>query len=149
MPTSGRSRSEPQFRSGKMKFMIIRKADAETETGAKPPEAVAEAMRAYHAELARAGVAITGDGLAPTSRGARVKFSRGKPLVTDGPFAETKEIIAGYAMIEAPSLEAALEWAKKWPQLCGDGEVELEVRQVYEPDELGWAFDGKLEFAEA
>ena len=127
-----------------MRFMIIRKADAETESGAKPPAEVAEAMTAFHAEMARAGVAITGDGLAPSSRGARVKFSGGRPLVTDGPFAETKEIIAGFAMIEAPSLEAALEWAKRWPTLCGAGEVELEVRQVYEPDELGWAFDGKV-----
>src|SRR5688572_27152089 len=128
-----------------MRFMIIRKADAETESGAKPPAEVAEAMKAYHAELARAGAAITGDALAPTSRGARVKFRGGKPIVTDGPFAETKEIIAGYAMIEAPSLEAALEWAKEWPQACGGGEVELEVRQIYEPHEIGWTFDGKVE----
>ena len=121
-----------------MRFMIIRKADAETESGAKPAREVAEAMAAFNAEMARAGVAVGGNGLAPTSAGARVKFRGGKPVVTDGPFAETKEIIAGFCIVDVPSLEAALEWARKWPVACGGGEVELEVRRVYEPHELGW-----------
>jgi hypothetical protein len=123
-----------------MRFMIIRKADAETEAGAAPSAELAKAMMDHHEQSARSGMILGGDGLHPSSRGARVKFSRGKPTVTDGPFAETKELIAGYTLIEAPSLEAAIAWAKTWPPLDAGGEVELEVRQVYELDELGDAF---------
>jgi PhnB protein len=120
-----------------MRFMIIRKADAETEAAAKASEALIEAMAAYNEEMLNAGVLRGGDGLHPTARGARVKFSGGKPTVTDGPFTESKELIAGYTLIEVGSRDEAIEWMKRWPPLDGNGNVELELRQLYELEELG------------
>jgi hypothetical protein len=122
-----------------MRVMILRKADAETESeaDAAPSEELIRAMGAYVEELTRAGVMISGDGLKPSSQGARVKFSRGRPKVTDGPFAETKELIAGVSIFEVTSLEEAVEWIKKWPQIDGNGEVEIEIRPMYEVEELG------------
>jgi PhnB protein len=120
-----------------MRFMIIRKADAETEAGAKASEALIEAMASYNEEMLNAGVLRGGDGLHPSARGARVKFAGGTPMVTDGPFTEAKELIAGYTMIEVASREEAIEWMKRWPPLDGHGNVELELRQVYELEELG------------
>lgn len=120
-----------------MRFMIIRKADVQTEAWAKPSLALIEAMMAYNEEMIRAGVMLGGDGLKPSARGARIKFSRGKPKVTDGPFAEAKEMVAGYTIIQVPSREEALEWVKKWPVEDGDGEVELELRELYEADDFG------------
>lgn len=120
-----------------MRFMIIRKADAETEAGAKASEELIEAMARYHEELIDAGILRGGDGLHPTARGARIKFSNGTPLVTDGPFTEAKELIAGYTLIEVGSREEAIEWARRWPTLDAGGNVELEIRQMYELEELG------------
>jgi hypothetical protein len=120
-----------------MRFMIIRKADAETEAWAKPSRALVDAMMAYNEEMIRAGVMLGGDGLKPSARGARIKFSRGKPKVTDGPFTEAKELIAGYTIIQVASREDALAWVKKWPVEDGDGEVELELRELYEADDFG------------
>jgi PhnB protein len=120
-----------------MRFMIIRKADAETEAAVMASEELIEAMARYNEELIDAGVMRGGDGLHPSSRGARVKFSNGTPLVTDGPFTEAKELIAGYTLIEVGSREEAVEWAKRWPTLDGHGNVELEIRQLYELEELG------------
>jgi hypothetical protein len=91
-----------------MRFMIIRKGDAETEAGGKPTRELAEAMMAYHEEMGRELKILGGDGLKPTSAGAKVKFRKGKPLVTDGPFTETKEIIAGDTLVEADSLAQVL-----------------------------------------
>lgn len=117
-----------------MRFMIIRKADANTESDADnmPSAELMEAMAAYNMEMIKAGVFLAGDGLHPSAKGARVQISRdgAKPMVTDGPFAETKELVAGFTMIRAASLEEALDWVKRWPK--EDGPVELEVRQVYE-----------------
>jgi hypothetical protein len=115
-----------------MRFMIIRKADANTEGEDKVTPELMEAMAAYNMEMIKAGVFLAGDGLQPSRKGARVRISRdgATPLVTDGPFAETKELIAGFTMIQAASLEEALDWVKRWPK--EDGPVELEVRQVYE-----------------
>ncbi len=127
-----------------MRFMIIRKADASTEAGVEPTEELARAMIDYHEEMARHLKVLGGDGLHPTSRGARVKFTNGKPLVVDGPFAETKELIAGYSLVEADSLEQVLEWAQRWPAICGEANVELEVRRVYEHAELGEGFTDEL-----
>lgn len=127
-----------------MRFMIIRKGDAQTEAGAMPSRELAEAMMSYHEEMARELRILAGDGLHPTSKGAKVKFRRGKPMVVDGPFTETKEVIAGYTMVEADSLEQVLAWAKRWPPLDGDGEVELEIRRVFEMDEFGDVFTGEL-----
>lgn len=117
-----------------MRFMIIRKATAETEadTDAQISPELMEAMAAYNMAMIEAGVFLGGDGLQPSRKGARVQISRDgeKPVVTDGPFAETKELIAGYTLIQAPSLAEALDWVKRWPK--EDGPVELELRQLYE-----------------
>ncbi len=120
-----------------MRFMILRKADRNTEAGAMPStELIAEMMK-YNEELVKAGVLVAGDGLHPTSKGARIKFSRGRPRVIDGPFSETKELIAGYTMIDAESKADAIEIAKRWPALDADGEVELEIRQVIQASDFG------------
>ena len=128
-----------------MRFMIIRKADRETEAWAKPSKALVDAMMAYNEEMIRAGVMLGGDGLKPSIRGAKIKFSRGKPKVTDGPFAEAKELVAGYTIIQVASREKALEWVKKWPVEDGDGEVELELRELYEADDFGDEFTPAIE----
>ena len=128
-----------------MRFMIIRKADPQTEASAKPSKALVDAMMAYNEEMIRAGVMLGGDGLKPSIRGARIKFSRGKPNVTDGPFAEAKELVAGYTIIQVGSREEALAWATKWPAEDGDGEVELELRELYEADDFGDEFTPAIE----
>jgi hypothetical protein len=120
-----------------MRFMIIRKADADTEAGVPPGAELLASMGAYIEELAKAGVLLAADGLQATAKGARVKFTAGRPVVTDGPFTETKELIAGYTVIQARSRAEALEWAKRWPTLDGGGSVELELRQVFEPADFG------------
>jgi hypothetical protein len=117
-----------------MRFMVIRKADTQTETGSLPSRALLDAMTRYHEEGAKAGIVLDGVGLHPSSKGARVKFTGGKVTVTDGPFAETKELIAGFTMIQAKSREEAIAWVKQWPRL--DGDVELEVRQLFEPEDF-------------
>ena len=120
-----------------MRFMIIRKADPETEAGAMPGEELIEAMARYNQELVDAGVMLGGDGLQPSSKGARIRFSNGTPTVVDGPFTEAKELVAGFTMIEVASREEAIEWAKRWPTIDGHGNVELELRQVYELSDFG------------
>jgi len=123
-----------------MRFMIIRKADPSTEAGAMPTQPLVDAMMKYNEEMIRAGVMMGGDGLKPSDRGARVKFRDGTPVVMDGPFAEAKELIAGYTLIQAASREEALEWVKRWPVEDGDGNVELELRELYEADDFGEEF---------
>ena len=120
-----------------MRFMIIRKADAETEAGMMPTEELIEAMAQYNEEMVNAGIMRAGDGLQPSSRGARVTFSGGRPTVTDGPFAETKELVAGYSIIEVASKEEAIEWVKRWPQIDGHGSVEIEIRPLWELADFG------------
>jgi hypothetical protein len=120
-----------------MRFMIIRKADPQTEAWAKPSRALVQAMMAYNEEMIQAGVMLSGDGLKPSSRGARIRFSKGKPKVTDGPFAESKELVAGFTIIQVASREEALRWVMRWPVEVGDGEVELELRELYEADDFG------------
>ena len=120
-----------------MRFMIIRRADKETESGVMPSEELLAAMANYNEQLVKAGVMLQGDGLHPSSKGARVKFSRGTPHVIDGPFSEAKELIAGFTMIEVRSREEAIEWVKRWPALDGGGEVEIEIRQVFELSDFG------------
>src|SRR3712207_611789 len=107
-----------------MRFMIIRRADPQTEAGVLPPEAQIAAMADYNEEMVKAGVFLGGDGLRPSRHGARVSFRGGRPTVVDGPFAETKELIAGYTVIRVGSREEALEWVKRWPE----EDVELELR---------------------
>lgn len=120
-----------------MRFMIIRKADKDTEAGVLPNKQLLAAMMNYNEEMVKAGVMLQGEGLQASSKGARIKFSGGKPQVIDGPFAETKELIAGFTMIQAKSKEEAIEWVKRWPALDANGEVELEIRQVFEAEDFG------------
>jgi hypothetical protein len=120
-----------------MRFMIIRRADAETEAGILPSEDLLAAMGHYNEQLVKAGVLLQGEGLQPSAKGARVKFSSGKPHVIDGPFAEAKELIAGFSMIDVRSKEEAIEWVKRWPPMDGGGEAELEIRQVFELSDFG------------
>ena len=127
-----------------MRFMIIRKADKETEAGALPSKQLLTDMVNYNQELADAGMLLDGMGLHPTSKGFRVKFSGGKPKVTDGPFTETKELIAGFTLVQAKSKEEVLEWVKRWPASDANGNAELEIRQVYEADDFGPEFTPEL-----
>lgn len=120
-----------------MRFMILRHADAGTEAGAPASEELMAAMARYIEEMMQAGVWLGGDGLQPSARGKRVKFSRGRPRVIDGPFTEAKELIAGYGIIDVPSMDDAVAWMQRWPALDADGEVELEIRPFYELEELG------------
>lgn len=119
-----------------MRFMIIRKADEDTEAGKMPSQELLSAMGEYNAELVQAGVWRGGDGLHPTRNAARIKFSAGEPTLTDGPFTETKELIAGFTMIEVDGWDEALEWVRRWPKIDGDGEAHLELRQIFEASEL-------------
>jgi hypothetical protein len=109
-----------------------------------PEEKLFSAMMKYNEEMGKAGVLLTGEGLHPSSKAARIKFSGGKPRIVDGPFAEAKELIAGFTMIEVKSREEAIEWVKRWPPLDGDGEVELELRQVFEAADFGAEFTPEL-----
>lgn len=120
-----------------MRFMIIRKADKNTEAGVMPSEELLAAMGRYNEELVRAGVMLDGAGLQPSAKGARVRFSGGQPTVIDGPFTEAKELIAGYTIIQAKSRQEAIEWVRRWPVLDGDGNVEIEIRQMFELDDFG------------
>jgi hypothetical protein len=127
-----------------MRFMIIRKADKETEAGVLPSSELLAAMMKYNEELVKAGVMLQGEGLQASSKGARVKFSKGKPTVMDGPFAETRELIAGFSMIQVKSKEEAIEWVKRWPAIDGHGEVEIEIRQVFEAEDFGPALTPEI-----
>jgi hypothetical protein len=121
-----------------MRFMILVKGNKESEAGARPREELFNAMADYHEELARAGVLLDASGLQPTSKGARIEFSGGKRTWVDGPFTESKEIIAGYTLIQVKSREEGLEWAKRFPAPFGESEEgEIEIRQLYELDDFG------------
>jgi len=126
-----------------MRFMILMKASADSEAGVMPSEAELEAMGAFNEEMMRSGVLLAGEGLHPTSRGARVRFDASGSRVIDGPFAETKELVAGFWMIQARDMDEALEWARRCPNPDG-GEFELEVRQVFEADDFGESFTPEL-----
>jgi hypothetical protein len=131
-----------------MRFMILRKADAQTEAGAMPTTELLAAMGKYMEEMGKAGILRGGEGLHPSSKGVRIRFQGGKPSVIDGPFAETKELVAGYALIEVKSREEAIEWLTKWPAIDGGGNVELEVRQLFEAEDFGPEFTPELRDAE-
>ena len=131
-----------------MRFMILRRADASTEAGIMPSEELLAAMGKYMEELGTAGVLLDGDGLHPSSKGARVSFSGGKPTVIDGPFTETKELIAGFWILQVKSRDEAIEWARRWPALDGDGQAQLEIRQFFEAEDFGPEFTPELREAE-
>ena len=120
-----------------MKFMMLIKSDQYTESGAMPSEKLIAAMDKYNDELVKAGVLLAAEGLQPSSRGAKIRYANGKRTVVDGPFAEAKEVIAGFWMIQVKSREEAIEWAKRVPLEAGDdmpheGPGEIELRQVFE-----------------
>ena len=127
-----------------MRFMIIRRADTATEAGVMPSEQMLAVMGNYMQEMVNAGVLLGGEGLKPTAQGAIVKFTNGTPKVIDGPFAEAKELIGGYAMIQVESRAEAIEWAKRWPAVDIDANVELELREVFEADDFGKEFTPEL-----
>ena len=130
-----------------MRFMILLKADKTTESGALPDEKILTEMGKYNEELVKAGVLLAGEGLQPSSKGARVRFSGTKRTVIDGPFAETKELLAGFWMFEVKSKEEAIEWVKRCPNPL-KGDAEIEIRQVFEAADFGEAFTPELREAE-
>jgi hypothetical protein len=128
--------------------MVIVKASTDSEAGVLPNEQLLSEMGKYNAELVRAGVMLAGDGLQPSSKGARVKFSGDKRTVIDGPFAETKELIAGYWLFQVKSLAECIEWVKRCPNPMPGTESEIEIRQIFEPADFGEAFTPELQEAE-
>jgi hypothetical protein len=122
-----------------MKFMVIVKASRASEAGELPSAELLEAMGRYNEELVKAGVMLAGEGLQPSSKGARVHFSGKKRTVVDGPFAETKELVAGFWIWQTKSLAEAIEWAKKCPNPhpTGNEDTHLEIRQVFELEDFG------------
>ena len=119
-----------------MRFMILVKGTADSEAGAMPDQRIFEAMADYHQQLQEAGVLLDASGLQPSAKGWRIRYSGGKRTTVDGPFTETKELIAGYTLIRVKSREEALDWARRFPNPTGaDGEIE--VRQLYELEDLG------------
>jgi len=127
--------------------MLMVKANKDTEAGVLPSEKLLTEMGKYNEELVKAGVMLAGEGLQPSSKGARVKFSGTKRTVIDGPFAEAKELIAGFWLIQAKSKEEAIEWVKRCPNPL-EGESEIEIRQVYEASDFGDEFTPELREAE-
>lgn len=119
-----------------MKVMVFVKATEQSEAGEMPPQELLTQMMAYNEELVKAGIMRGGDGLKPSSAGARVRFSGRNRTVTDGPFAETKELVAGYWLWEVASMEEAIEWVKRCPNPMND-DSDIEIRPVYEPEDFG------------
>lgn len=126
-----------------MRFMVIVKATKDSEAGVLPSEKLLAEMGNFNEELVKAGVLLAGEGLQPSSKGARVRFSGQKRTVMDGPFAETKELIAGFWLWQVKSLEEAIEWVKRCPNPF-EGESEIEIRQVFEADDFGAEFTPEL-----
>ena|SRR5689334_7712524 len=126
-----------------MRFLVMVKATPDSEAGKMPSTELLAAMGKYNEELVKAGVMLAGEGLQPSSKGARIKFSGTKRSVIDGPFAETKELIAGFWLWQCRSREEAIEWAKRCPNPTGE-EGELEIRQVFEADDFGAEFTPEL-----
>jgi hypothetical protein len=119
-----------------MRFMIMVRATKDSEAGAMPDESLMDEMAAYHEELARAGVLLDASGLQPTSKAVRIKYSAGKRTIVDGPFTESKEIIAGYTIIQVKTREEGLEWARRFPAPFPGGEGEIEIRQLFELEDF-------------
>ncbi|MFN8175995.1 MAG: YciI family protein [Solirubrobacteraceae bacterium] len=130
-----------------MRFMVMVRATAESEAGELPGTELLEAMNAYNEELVKAGVMLAGEGLQPSSKGARVRFDGAARTVLDGPFTETKELIAGFWLWEVRSLQEALEWVKRCPNPM-EGVSEIEIRQVFEAEDFGESLTPELREAE-
>jgi hypothetical protein len=131
-----------------MRFMVMVKANEDTEAGVPPSEELLAEMAKYNEELVKAGVMLAGEGLQPSSKGARVWFSGKKRTVTDGPFTEAKELIAGFWLIQVNSIEEAIEWVKRVPNPTGE-EGEIEIRQVFEAEDFGPELTPELREQEA
>jgi hypothetical protein len=131
-----------------MRFMVMVKASPESEAGEMPSEELLTAMQKYNEELVKAGVMLAGEGLKPSSAGKRVRFSGAKRTVIDGPFAETKELLAGFWLIQAKSMDEAVEWVKRCPNpMLSDSEIE--IRPVFEAEDFGEEFTPELRAREA
>ena len=126
-----------------MRFMVMIKADKDTEAGKMPSTELLEAMMKYNEELVKAGVMLAGDGLQPSSKGARVTFRGKDRIVTDGPFAETKELIAGFWIWKVNSLQEAIDWVKRCPNPL-EGESTIELRRIFEAEDFGDEFTPEL-----
>jgi hypothetical protein len=126
-----------------MRFMVMVRANKDTEAGVMPEERLLAKMGRYNEELVKAGIMLAGEGLHPSSKGARVRFSGASRTVIDGPFAETKELIAGFWLLQVKSLEEAIEWVKRCPNPL-DGESEIEIRQVFEAEDFGAEFTPEI-----
>src|SRR5689334_16755995 len=136
-----------QHKEHVMKVMVIVKATKSSEAGEMPSTELLAAMGKYNEELVQAGIMLAGEGLKPSSRGARVRFSGESRIVTDGPFAETKELIAGFWMWKVKSLAEAIEWVKRCPNPM-PGESEIEIRPIFEAEDLGAGFTPELQAQE-
>jgi hypothetical protein len=127
-----------------MRFMVLVKATKDSEAGVMPSQELLTAMMKYNEELVKAGVMLAGEGLHPSSKGARVKFSGERRIVTDGPFAETKELVAGYWLWQCKSKAEAIEWLKRCPNPMPGQEGEIEIRQIFSPEDFGPALTPQL-----
>ena len=130
-----------------MRFMVLVKADKNTEAGVMPSQKLLADMGKYNEELAKAGVLLAGEGLHPSSKGARVRFSGAKRTVVDGPFKDSKDLVCGFWMFQVKSKEEAIEWVNRCPNPV-EGETEIEIRQVFEADDFGAEFTPELREAE-
>jgi hypothetical protein len=132
-----------------MKFIVMVKATPNSEAGALPSAELLAAMGKYNEELVKAGVMLGGEGLQPSSKGARVRFSGANRTVLDGPFAETKELVAGYWLWQVKSLEEAIAWVKRCPNPMPGEDSDIEIRQVYDMEDFGDAMPQEMKDAEA
>ena len=130
-----------------MRFMVMVKVTKESEAGVLPTPEEFAAMQKYNEELAKAGVLLAAEGLTATSHGARVKFSGDERIVIDGPFAETKELVAGFSILQVKSREEAIEWVKRAPNVFPNGEAEIEIRKVMDIEDFGDGFTPNAEIA--
>ena len=131
-----------------MRFMVLVKADKNSVAGVLPVEKLLADMKKYNEELVKAGVMLAGEGLQPSSKGVRIRFSGDKRTVIDGPFAETKELIAGYWLMQVKSKEEVIEWVKRCPNPFPGTESEIEIRQVFETEDFGPAMTPEIKAAE-
>lgn len=127
-----------------MRVMVMVKATKNSERGIMPEQKLLEDMGKFNEELVKAGVLLAGDGLHPSSKGKRVRFAAGKKTIIDGPFAETKELVAGYWLWQVKSMDEALEWVRRCPEPMPGEESEIEIRPVFEPEDFGEAFTPEL-----
>jgi hypothetical protein len=131
-----------------MRFMVMVKANKDSEAGVLPDEKLLAEMGKYNEELAKAGVLLAGEGLQPSSKGARVRFSGDKRTVIDGPFAETKELIAGFWIMQVKSKQEVIDWVKRCPNPMPGTESEIEIRQIFEADDFGPAMTPEIKESE-